>query len=271
MRKQQQQESEDTDIEIRARLERVLGMARVFFAIATLVAIAIAPDELSSNASVAYELLAAYVSFSAIVLIVDRLAPSYALKARFAIHLVDLLFATAITFLTRGSSSPFFVFFVFVLFAAPVRWGLTATLATGGVAIVLFLAEAHLAPPASPGGLGLEVTRTVMRTSYLVVLTLMLAFTAAQDRVFRAESDAAFPGARRHRHRVIFLRRCAPVHRRVPLTCRILSGRVSRRERSHPAPVSLEGKPAEGRRQDDPRAGGSGARRSTDLLRATNA
>jgi signal transduction histidine kinase len=192
MRKEQQQEAEDTDIETRARFERVLGMARVLFAIVTLVAIYIEPDALSPNASVAYELLTAYVSFSAILSIIARLAPSYLLKARFAIHLVDLLFATAITFLTRGSSSPFFVFFVFVLFAAPVRWGLTATLATGAVAVVVFLAEAYLAPLASPGGPGLEITRTVMRTSYLVVLTLMLAFTAAQERTFRAERNALF-------------------------------------------------------------------------------
>ena len=162
-------------------------MARVFFAIVTIAMIYMDPNELSSNASVAFELLTAYVSFSALISIVATLAPSYLLKAGVAIHLVDVLFATAITFLTRGSSSPFFVFFVFVLFAAPVRWGLMATLATGAVALVIFLAETQLDPLTSPR---VEITRTVMRTSYLVVLTLMLSFTAAQERAFRAESNA---------------------------------------------------------------------------------
>ena len=190
MRRRLWHEPESTEIETGARVERVLAMARVFFAIVTLAAIYMDPKELSSNASVAYELLTAYVSFSAIISIIARLAPSYLLKAGFAIHLVDVLFATAITFLTRGSSSPFFIFFVFVSFAAPVRWGLTATLGTVAVAAVLFAAEAQLATLASPGGRGLEVTRTLVRTSYLVVLTVMLAFTAAQERAFRAESDA---------------------------------------------------------------------------------
>ena len=190
MRRRKWQEPESTELETRARVERVLAMARVFFAIVTLAAIYMDRSELSSIAPVAYELLTAYVSFSAIISIVARLAPSYLLKAGFAIHLVDLLFATAIAFLTGGSGSPFFVFFLFVLFAAPVRWGLTATLATVAAAIVLFLAEAQIAPLASPAGPGLEVTRTLIRTSYLVVLTVMLAFTARQERAFRAESDA---------------------------------------------------------------------------------
>ena len=190
MRRRQWQEPEITEIETGARVERVLAKARVFFAIVTLAAIYMDRNEFSSIAPLAYELLTAYVAFSAIISIVARLAPSYLLKAGFAIHLVDLLFATAITFLTKGSGSPVFVFFVFVLFAAPVRWGLTATLATVAAAIVLFLAEAQIAPLVNPAGAALEVTRTLIRTSYLVVLTVMLAFTAAQERAFRSESDA---------------------------------------------------------------------------------
>ncbi len=189
MRRRKWQEPESAELETRARVERVLAKARVFLAIVTLAAIYMDRNEFSS-APVAYELLTAYVAFSAFISIVARLAPSYLLKAGFVIHLVDLLFATAITFLTKGSGSPFFVFFLFVLIAAPVRWGLTATLATVAAAIVLFLAESQFAPLATPAGPGLEATRTLIRTSYLVVLTVMLAFTAGQERAFRAESDA---------------------------------------------------------------------------------
>ncbi len=112
------------------------------------------------------------------------------LKAGFGVHLVDLLFAASITFLTRGSGSPFFVFFVFALFAAPVRWGMVATLATAATAAVLFLAEAQLLPLEGHSERAVEITRTVLRTSYLLVLTVMLAFAAVQARAFRAESYA---------------------------------------------------------------------------------
>jgi signal transduction histidine kinase len=71
-----------------------------------------------------------------------------------------------------------------------VRWGLSATLGTVAVAVVLFLAETQFAPLATADGSRLEVTRTVMRSSYLLVLTAMLAFTSAQDRVILAESNA---------------------------------------------------------------------------------
>ena len=184
------QEPKASDIETRIRVERVLAMARVFFAMVTLLAIYMDPAELSADRSAAYALLIGYVSFSAIISIIARLAPSSLLKAGFGIHLVDLLFAASITFLTRGFGSPFFVFFVFALFAAPVRWGLVATLATAAIAAVLFLAEAQLVPLEGHGERAVEMTRTLLRTSYLVVLTVMLAFTAVQARAFRAESDA---------------------------------------------------------------------------------
>ena len=183
------QQPKASDVETRVRVERVLARARVLFAIVTLAAIYVDPGDLASNASITYELLAVYVSFGAIIMIVARVAPSYLLRAGLALHLVDVLFAAVITFLTRGSGSPFFVFFVFVLFAAPVRWGMTAALLTGVVAVVLFLAESQLVPLASRSEPA-EMTRTIMRTSYFMVLTLTLAFAAGQARAFRTESDA---------------------------------------------------------------------------------
>ena len=55
------------------------------------------------------------------------------------IHLVDVLFAAAVTFLTTGSSRPFFVFFVFVLFVASVRLRMTGILVAAAAILVLFL------------------------------------------------------------------------------------------------------------------------------------
>src|SRR3954469_1902944 len=106
-----------SDIETRTRAERVLSIARVGFAVLTLGAILVAPDQLSPNASVVFELLSAYLSFSAVIVIVAHLAPRYLVKAGLSIQIVDVLFAAAIMFVTRGTSSPFFGFFVFVLIA----------------------------------------------------------------------------------------------------------------------------------------------------------
>jgi len=136
----------NSDIETRTRVERVLSVARVVFAILTLGAILVAPDELSPNASVVYLLLSAFVFFSAVIVIVSQLAPRYLLQAGLAIPIVDVLFAAAIMFVTRGMSSPFFGFFVFVLIAAPPRGGVFVTVATGVSAVVLFLAATQFLP-----------------------------------------------------------------------------------------------------------------------------
>jgi signal transduction histidine kinase len=183
-----------SDIETRTRVERVLSMARVVFAILTLGTILVAPDELSPNASVVYVLLSGYVSFSAVIVIVGRLAPRYLLQAGVAIQIVDVLFAAAIMFVTLGMSSPFFGFFVFVLIASPPRGGVFVTIATGVCAVVLFLAATQFLPMffpivgASPAVI--ETTRTIMRAAYLLVLALMLGFGMTKAHAFRAEANA---------------------------------------------------------------------------------
>ena len=48
---------------------------------------------------------------------------------------IDLALGAALTLLTNGPASPFFVLFLFVLVSAAFRWGLRETLATGAIAI----------------------------------------------------------------------------------------------------------------------------------------
>ncbi len=183
-----------SDLETRTRVERVLSMARVVFAVVTLGTILVAPDQLSPNVSVVYVLLSAYVSFSAVIVIVGRLAPRYLLEAGLVIQLVDVLFAAAIMFVTRGVSSPFFGFFVFVLIAAPPRGGVFVTVATGVSAVVLFLAATQFLPMFFPivgaSPTVVETTRTIMRAAYLLVLTLMLGFTTTKAHAFGEEAHA---------------------------------------------------------------------------------
>jgi signal transduction histidine kinase len=178
------------DVEARSRVERVLSTARILFALVTLAAIYMAPSEFSSSVSVAYELLVAYVSFSALIALIARLRPAHLLGSGLPIHVIDVLFAAAIAFLTRDSNNPFFVFFLFALVAAPLRGGLKTTIATGGAAVILFLVPAEFVPRAGNAAHAADITRNIMRTGYLVILTLMLAFVAAQVRTLRAESQA---------------------------------------------------------------------------------
>jgi signal transduction histidine kinase len=178
----------DSDLETRTRLERVLTMARIFFAIVTLGAISMTPGKLRPDEVVAFELLTGYLALSSVIAIAARLSPLFLLEAGLAIHVVDVLFATVFTFVTRGSGSPFFVFFVFVLAAAALRGGLMAMLATGIAAVLVFVAQMQLVPAVSAAPAA--ETAGVVHAAYLLVLTLLLAFAAEQAQAFRVESDA---------------------------------------------------------------------------------
>jgi signal transduction histidine kinase len=81
----------------------------------------------------------------------------------------------ALVYFTEGPTSPFFVFFVFALIAATIRWRWQATLWTGLVAIVGFVAlgiyaAEFLHDPA------FELNRFLIRGVYLSVLVVLLSY-----------------------------------------------------------------------------------------------
>ncbi len=66
-------------------------------------------------------------------------------------HAIDLVFAAAVTLLTSGTSSPFFVLFLFTLVTAAYRWGFAETVATAVAAIALLVVDAALIGPVFQG------------------------------------------------------------------------------------------------------------------------
>jgi len=77
------------------------------------------------------------------------------------------------------------VFFIFVLLAAALRWGVAPTAATGAAIALWYLAEAVLQPPLAEE---FDVTRFLMRTAYLLVATLVLAQLAGIQRAFYTDN-----------------------------------------------------------------------------------
>ena len=181
---------EASSVETVLRIERVVAIARVLFTVVTVIAVFHDAAVIPAERVVLYSLVTAYVTFSAVVLILGRVAPNVVLRIASVIHVVDVLFAAGVTLLTAGSGSPFFVFFVFVLFVTSVQSTTTAALLTAAAIAVLFLAGSQVVAFATLIEPAVEPTRTLVETCYVAVLTLMLAFTAMQARAVRAESDA---------------------------------------------------------------------------------
>ncbi len=107
-----------------------------------------------------------------------RLAPAYLAPIS---TVLDLVFATAIAFLTEGETSPSYAFFVFAIVAAGIRPGLWATVTVTVSSVALYLGVIAL-----PGGLS---NSYLMRGVYLAIAGYLVGFVGQQRAAFEARSQ----------------------------------------------------------------------------------
>ena len=127
---------------------------------------------------------------------------------RFLVHGADVVWPAVISLVTTGQSSPFFLFFVFVIAAAALRWGLWETVATavssvsllwldslalhfGRIGVLNHWLRVHHLPAVLVDEADFEPKRLLMRSVYLVVMGLLLGYLAEQQKKLRTEKDVA--------------------------------------------------------------------------------
>ena len=170
-----------TEYSPRARAERVIASAR-----ACLVLFALAggfltpdPDTITRQAQLVLE---AYGLYSVLMWLAARRGTLVTRRATAIAHGVDLVIAVLLTTMTQGSGSPYFLFFMFLLLAATMRWQAWGAWTTGLLVIAVYL-----------GAVGIEMTTTasidlsrfVARVSVLAVMTMVLAQLGAyQQRLY---------------------------------------------------------------------------------------
>lgn len=119
-----------------------------------------------------YALLGAYLAFAfAMAAVTWR---NWWLDAKLAgpAHAVDIALFTIIVVITEGYTSPFFIFFVFLLLAAAIRWGWRETALTAILVTLLYLIAQIFA--ARFGGPKFDIYRFLVRSGDLVILSLIL-------------------------------------------------------------------------------------------------
>jgi hypothetical protein len=173
-------------------VERVVAVGRAFLTVTALAAIYVDPTEPSRLAGVTYTIMSAYAVYSMIVLaIVHRSGRLVGRDVR-VLHGLDILWASALTFLSEGPVSPFFLFFVFALLAAAYRWGFRETLGTAVVTMAVYLVETTIAV-AGPwnstifAAFRLEANQTILRFAYLLLIGLLVGYLSEQEKQTRAE------------------------------------------------------------------------------------
>lgn len=188
------------------RIERWLATARVFLAVSALVAIRMDPSELGYSLA-AYGLLGFYMGNGILIIMLLRRRQQSTASFRFLVHAADIVWPAVISVFAMGpkSSSPFFLFFVFVLAAAAYRWGLWETIGTAMAEVALLWVESFLLRHvwlSSSGNIrwhnlaGLRVNlgefepkRLFMLSVYLLVMGLLLGYLAEQQKQLRAEKS----------------------------------------------------------------------------------
>jgi signal transduction histidine kinase len=170
----------------RARAERLIAGARVVLAGAALMAIWFDPSEPARYGSIAYTLLAFYFVYA--VVMASWISRLEVIPERLGIlaHVYDLLIFTVFQFFTEGATSPFFVYFVFSMVCATLRWqwrGLVWTVLAASTAFVGMGAfAAHILRDHE-----FELNRFIIRAAYLLVMAVLLGYLGAYEERRRIE------------------------------------------------------------------------------------
>ena len=168
------------------RAERLIAAGRLVLAIFSLIAIWSDPTTPSRWESATYSLLGAYTIYAFIAAVISLRRPLLTFRGRIASHLFDLAIFSAFIFLTEGPISPFFLYFVFSVFCATLRFDSRGLLATAGAALLIYIAIG-LGGSLVVNAPGFEPDRFLIRCVYLVVLAALLYYLQTYQRTLQGE------------------------------------------------------------------------------------
>jgi len=150
---------------------RVIALGRLMLATLFMVALMMDVSQPIQAPTETYELLLFYQLFAAGIALATW--NNWWLDAKLAgpAHAVDIALFTVLVFVTEGYTSPFFVFFVFLLLSAAIRWGWKETALTAILVAILYLVAGNLAASSDTR---FQFYRFIVRAGHLVILSLIL-------------------------------------------------------------------------------------------------
>lgn len=150
---------------------RVIALGRLLLASLFLATIWAGPSQPEQFPPQAYMLLVSYAAIAALLALFAW--TNWWLDAQLAgpAHALDILLFTMVVFLTPGDTSPYFIFCIFVLLAAAIRWGWRATTLTAVLLTLLYILAVSLTAASGPD---FRLDRFITRTGYLIILSLIL-------------------------------------------------------------------------------------------------
>ncbi|MGN6057611.1 MAG: sensor histidine kinase [Sphingomicrobium sp.] len=150
-----------------------LGLAAVFF-LATLV------EPKPDLSPIVFPVLTAFLCFSITVAYLTW--SDWWMDARIAraSHIIDVGFFVAIVGSPEGYSSPYFLFFVFLLLSSAIRWTWRETALTAALVIALYVVAGLALGIAS--STPFDTRRFIIRSGYLLILSIVLIWFGVRRR-----------------------------------------------------------------------------------------
>jgi signal transduction histidine kinase len=158
-----------------SRSEDVIAISRVVLAVVSLITLRLDPSEPARHAGAVDMLMAWYTGYA--ILLVGLLHGLPAISRRFSVltQAIDLAMFTLLNYLTEPATSPFFVYFLYALLCAAVRWRWHGVLLTSGAALSAVLAVTLWGSYVVDGE-KFDLNRFVIRGAYLAVMAILLAY-----------------------------------------------------------------------------------------------
>src|SRR5215831_5589463 len=158
----------------RVQIERVIAGGRVALAAASLFGVWWDPAEPARAVAMTYALSGVYLAYALTLLGLVWERPR-GTRLPLVTHVGDIVFVAVLQYLTLGPSSPFFLYFVFSIFCAALRWNWKGILLTAGTTLASYLLmTAWITRMLDPSQF--EGDRFIIRCVYLVVVAAILAY-----------------------------------------------------------------------------------------------
>ncbi len=168
------------------RTERLIAAGRLVLAAFSLLAIYLDPSEPSRYVDVAYSALVTYLAYAALIVLVLWSSMTPPTRLPIVTHGVDLAAFFILIYFTEGPTSPFFVYFVFALISATLRWHWSGTLWTAAVALAGFIGLGVYIGEVL-GDPAFELNRFVIRSVYLAVAAVLLGYLGEYEQRLQRE------------------------------------------------------------------------------------
>ena len=176
------------------RAEHLIALGRLVLAVFSLLAIWLDPSTPGRHAPLAYALLAGYVAYSLLLAGILWRTQMPLANLPLVTHVLDLFLFALFMFFTEGPTSPFFVYFVFSLFCATLRWSWRGVAWTAAIALTAFIGMG-IYEGTITGDPEFELNRFIIRSVYLAVVASLLGYLGLHEDRRRGELSglAAWP------------------------------------------------------------------------------